>query len=60
VLGQDFNFLVQRGADAAALAKIERVKGHSVGGTEIQYRRKGGSDCGAVIAECGTHDGAEY
>jgi hypothetical protein len=40
--------------------KSSEFKRHSEGGAEIQYRRKGGSDCGAVIAECGTHDGAEY
>ncbi|WP_265519607.1 PAS domain-containing protein [Nitratireductor luteus] len=41
VLGQDFNFLMQRGADAAALAKIEsEFKRHSEGGAEIQYRAR--------------------
>lgn len=44
VLGQDFNFLMERGADAVALAKIEsEFQGHSAGGAEIQYRRKDGS-----------------
>ena len=44
VLGQDFNFLMERGADAVALAKIEsEFQGHSEGGAEIQYRRKDGS-----------------
>lgn len=44
VLGQDFNFLMERGADAVALAKIEsEFRGHSEGGAEIQYRRKDGS-----------------
>jgi PAS domain S-box-containing protein len=50
VLGQDFNFLVERGADAEALAKIEsEFKGHSEGGAEIQYRRKDGSAFWAVL-----------
>jgi PAS domain S-box-containing protein len=44
VLAQDFNFLMERGADAVALAKIEsEFHGHSEGGAEIQYRRKDGS-----------------
>jgi PAS domain S-box-containing protein len=50
VLGQNFNFLVERGADAAALAKIEsEFKGHSEGGAEIQYRRKDGSAFWAAL-----------
>ncbi|MDZ5697890.1 HWE histidine kinase domain-containing protein [Chelativorans sp. M5D2P16] len=50
VLGQDFNFLMERGADAAALAKIEsEFKAHAEGGAEIQYRRKDGSDFWAVV-----------
>ena len=44
VLGQDFNFLMEQGTDAQALAKIEsEFKGHSEGGAEIQYRRQDGS-----------------
>ncbi|MHA6732133.1 HWE histidine kinase domain-containing protein [Devosia sp. A369] len=50
VLGQDFSFLVERGADAAALTKIEsEFKGHSEGGAEIQYRRKDGSAFWAAV-----------
>jgi PAS domain S-box-containing protein len=50
VLGQDFNFLMERGADAAALGKIEsEFKGHSEGGAEVQYRRKDGSVFWAVL-----------
>ena len=50
VLGQDFNFLMERGADAAALEKIvSEFKGDSEGGTEIQYRRKDGSTFWAVL-----------
>lgn len=44
VLGQSFNFLMARGADADALAHIEQAfAGQSKGGAEICYRRKDGS-----------------
>jgi PAS domain S-box-containing protein len=50
VLGQDFNFLMERGADTAALGKIvSEFKGHSEGGAEIQYRRKDGSAFWAAL-----------
>ena len=45
MLGQSFNFLMARGADAEALAKIEAAfEGKSDGGSEIRYRRKDGSE----------------
>ncbi len=45
VLGQSFNFLMAHAADAEALAKIEaEFLGTSVGGTEIRYRRKDGTE----------------
>lgn len=50
VLGQDFNFLMEQGTDAQALAKIEsEFKGHSEGGAEIQYRREDGSTFWAAV-----------
>jgi PAS domain S-box-containing protein len=45
VLGQDFNFLMARGADPDALARIEAAfAGTAKGGSEIFYRRKDGSE----------------
>jgi len=45
VLGQSFNFLIERGADAEALAKIQAAfAGESDSDPEICYRRKDGSD----------------
>lgn len=50
VLGQDFNFLMKRGADEAAVESIaSEFEGHSEGGAEIQYRRKDGSVFWAVL-----------
>lgn len=50
VLGQCFNFLMARGADKAALARIEReFKGGAHEGSEIRYRRKDGSEFWASI-----------
>lgn len=57
VLGQDFNFFMERGADAAAQAKIaSEFKGDSEGGAEIQYRRKDGSTFWAVLFISPVHD----
>jgi PAS domain S-box-containing protein len=50
VLGQPFNFLMTRAADAEALAKIEsEFEGRSDGGVEISYRRKDGSEFWAAL-----------
>lgn len=50
VLGQSFNFLMARAADAEALAKIEaEFQGKSDGGSEIRYRRKDGSEFWAAL-----------
>lgn len=50
VLGQNFNFLLADGGDAAALARIEMALGHeSDGVSEIYYRRKDGSEFWAGI-----------
>lgn len=44
VLGQDFNFLMARGTDPEALARIAAAfKGVSKGGSEVCYRRKDGT-----------------
>ena len=50
VLGQSFNFLMARGADKAALTRIEaEFKGDDHSGSEIRYRRKDGSEFWASI-----------
>ncbi|MDI7925106.1 PAS domain S-box protein [Rhizobiaceae bacterium n36] len=50
VLGQGFNFLMARGSDADALARIERAFAGAVqGGSEIFYRRKDGSEFWSAI-----------
>jgi PAS domain S-box-containing protein len=50
VLGQGFNFLMAHGADADALAQIEaEFHGNTVGGSEILYRRKDGSEFWAAV-----------
>ena len=50
VLGQSFNFLMARGTDADALARIETAfAGRSVGGSEISYRRKDGSQFWSAV-----------
>ena len=50
VLGQGFNFLLAQGADEEALAKIgDEFAGNSTGGTEVQYRRKDGSEFWADV-----------
>ena len=49
VLGQSFNFLMARGADAVALAQIEAAFEGSDSGSEIRYRRKDGSEFWAAI-----------
>ena len=50
VLGQSFNFLMARGTDAAAVAKIQAAfEGGSDGDPEIGYRRKDGSVFWATI-----------
>jgi PAS domain S-box-containing protein len=50
VLGQSFNFLMARGTDKAALARIEDAfRGDGLGGSEIRYRRKDGSEFWASI-----------
>ena len=51
MLGQSFNFLMARGADPKALAKIEAAFGGSTAGSsEISYRRKDGSVfCAAIF-----------
>jgi PAS domain S-box-containing protein len=44
VLGQSFNFLMERGTDPDSLARIEAAfAGSTTGGSEICYRRKDGS-----------------
>jgi PAS domain S-box-containing protein len=44
VLGQSFNFLMERGTDTDSLSRIKAAfAGKSVGGSEISYRRKDGS-----------------
>ena len=50
VLGQGFNFLMARGADPDALARIEATfAGTAKGGSEIFYRRKDGSEFWSAI-----------
>lgn len=50
ILGQSFNFLMARGADPDALARIDGAfKGISKGGSEICYRRKDGSEFWSAI-----------
>jgi two-component sensor histidine kinase len=50
VLGQSFNFLMAHAADAQAVAQIEaEFEGHSLGGAEILYRRKDGSEFWAAL-----------
>lgn len=50
VLGQSFNFLMARGADPEALARIDAAfAGISRGGSEICYRRKDGSEFWSAI-----------
>ncbi|SIT56873.1 Blue-light-activated histidine kinase 1 [Mesorhizobium prunaredense] len=45
VLAQSFNFLMARGTDSDALARIETAfAGNTTGGSEICYRRKDGSE----------------
>lgn len=57
VLGQGFNFLLAQGADEEALAKIEaEFEGSPAGGTEIQYRRKDGSEFWAGVFISPVHD----
>ena len=43
VLGQSFNFLMARGTDPDALARIDAAFAGTTGGSEISYRRKDGS-----------------
>jgi PAS domain S-box-containing protein len=50
VLGQDFNFLMARGADPDALARIKAAfAGTAKGGSEIFYRRKDRSEFWSAI-----------
>jgi PAS domain S-box-containing protein len=50
LLGQDFGFLLARGADRAALARLAaEFKGCSDSGWENEYRRKDGSAFWAAI-----------
>ena len=50
ILGQQFNFLLAHGADAASLNKIEaEFNGHSHTGSEILYRRKDATEFWAAI-----------
>jgi len=49
VLGQSFNFLMARGADPDSLARIEAAFAGVVGGSEISYRRKDGSQFWAAV-----------
>ena len=50
VLGHRFNFLMARGADPQALAKVEAAfEGGTDHGSEIRYRRKDGSMFWAAI-----------
>jgi PAS domain S-box-containing protein len=50
VLGQSFNFLMARGGDAVALARIDAAfLGITTGGSEICYRRKDGSEFWAAV-----------
>ena len=50
VLGQSFNFLMARGGDSDALARIDAAfRGIAKGGSEIFYRRKDGSEFWSAI-----------
>ena len=50
VLGQSFNFLMARGADPKALARVEAAfEGSHDHGSEIRYRRKDGSEFWAAL-----------
>lgn len=50
VLGQSFNFLMARGGDSDALARIDAAfLGIAKGGSEIVYRRKDGSEFWSAI-----------
>lgn len=65
VLGQSFNFLMARGADPEALARIDAAfAGISRGGSEICYRRKDGSEFWSAIfispVDDGTGDLVQY
>lgn len=50
MLGKSFNFLLSRGADAEALARIKsEFEGTSSSGAEVLYRRKDGRDFWAAV-----------
>ena len=58
VLGQSFNFLMARGADAEAVARIEAAfEGGPDGDPEIRYRRNDGSVFWASVFASPVRDG---
>lgn len=57
VLGQSFNFLMARGGETKALARIEAAfTDGAKGGSEICYRRKDGSEFWSAILISPVHD----
>ncbi len=59
VLGQSFNFLMERGTDNGALSHIEAAfAGNATGGTEICYRRKDGSVFWSAVLISPVRDGS--